>query len=141
MDATKLTSFGSSFLELVGSKWPEFLDHASLSKRGCLVIEYPSPHRPDRAVLRISADDDYDEVIIGFAGGHSHGGPWSDPDDGDYHFKSSMSFIRAILGEEVVGCVLNSGGAIGYLDHLKDAPYWSKVREVKSWKGTHDATY
>ena len=131
----------TAFLAVVREQWPEFMEFAVTNDAGDLVIEYPSPHRRDAMALWISADADLDEMIVGFGGGHSHGGPWNNPAAGDYQFKSTIEFIDGILAEDVVGCTLISGGAIGYLEHLKQQPYWCEVQSVHSWRGTHDEDF
>lgn len=111
----RLTEFGKQFVAVVRERWPAFLDFASVNERGELTIEFPR--------------------------GHSHGGLWNDPAWGDYEFASSIQFIDGTPNEEVVGCVLESGGAIGQLASLKQQPYWKDVRTVRSWLGKHDADY
>ncbi|MFT7463067.1 MAG: hypothetical protein ACI9EF_001409 [Pseudohongiellaceae bacterium] len=141
LDESRLTEIGTAFLRVVRARWPELEDFASLSEYDELTIECPSPHTAHAPVLWISADVHTDEVIIAFAGGHSSGGPWDEPESADFEFRSSIKFIDGILSEAVVGCVLKSGGAIGYLDYLKEEDYWSEVQSVRSWKGMHDADY
>ena len=139
MDASKLAPIGKEFLAVVQARWPEFLKYAAVDDSGSLVVEYPSPSRPDDAQLWISADADFDEVIIGFGGSHSHGGPWNQPDSADFGFNSSVEFIDNILNETVVGYTLQSGElGIGLLDYIKAAPYWKDVQSIRSWQGTHD---
>ena len=123
MDASKLAPIGKEFLAVVQARWPEFLKYASVDDSGSLVIEYPSPSRTDAAQLWISADADFDEVVIGFGGSHSHGGPWNQPDSADVCFNSSAEFIDTILNETVVGYTLRSGqSGIGLLACIKAAP-------------------
>ena len=138
---SKPSKIKNAFLAVVRDRWPEFIGFATTNDGGDFVIEYPSPHRSDGMVLWISADADLDEVIVGFGGGHSHGGPWDEPDAADYQFKSTIEFIDSILAEDVVGCTLTSGGSIGNLNSLKQQPYWCNVRSVRSWRGTHDEEF
>lgn len=139
LDEARLTEIGTAFLAVVRGRWLAFLKFASLSEFDEVTIEYPSPHTAHALALWISADVHTDEVIVAFAGGHSHGGPWRAPEDEDFEFRSSIKFIEGILSEAVVGCVLKSGGAIGYLDAMKQQPYWNDVQSIRSWRGKHDA--
>ena len=141
MDATKLAPIGREFLAVVQLRWPDFSKHAAVDGSGSLVIEYPSPTRPADALLWISADADFDEIIIGFGAGHSHGGPWTDPAAADFGFRSSVQSIDDILSETVVGYTVRSGqSGIGRLADIKSAPYWEDVQSIQSWQGTHDRT-
>ena len=127
-----------AFLSVVQERWPEFMSYSSISEHGDLVVEYPSPYTMNASVLWISADVHYDEIIVSFGGGHMHGGAWDDISAPDYQFQSTIKLIDAILNDEVVGCTLKSGGALGYLEYLKKQPYWCNVRSIRSWCGTHD---
>ena len=139
MNTSRLTPIGNAFLKLIRSRWPELLDHARVDDCGSLVIEYASPHRSDAETLWISADADLDEIIIGFGGGHSHGGPWTDPDSPDHAFHASEKFLADLFAERVVGCTLTTGGgSIGYLDELRTVSWWGDVRAIRSWRGSHD---
>lgn len=139
MDKSKLARIGSAFLDVVRTRWPEFLPFASITEFGELRIEFPSPISPRMPVLWITTDVHSDEVIVGFGGGHSHGGPWDDPSSPDFAFAESVAFINAILRDEVVGCSLASGGgAIGYIDHMRDRKYLGKAKSIRSWSGDLD---
>ena len=139
IDEGRLTLIGSKFLRVIKDRWPEFLNFASLQVDNELVIEYPSPHSANAPVLWISADVHLDEMIVGLAGPHSNGGPWNDPSELDYEFRSTIKFIEAILREEVVACMWRTGGAIGQLEYLKSQAYWKDVQSIRSWRGSFDA--
>tara|TARA_R110002073_G_scaffold87721_4_gene208339 strand:- start:331 stop:747 length:417 start_codon:yes stop_codon:yes gene_type:complete len=134
-----LVDIGTAFLELLRARWPEFAQHASVDECGSLVVTMPSPRRSDGTSLWLSADADSDEVIVAFGGGHSHGGPWLELCDVDYQFQASARLLDDVLAERVVGCTIGGGGgAIGSLDQMRSASWWSDVRAIRSWLGTHD---
>jgi hypothetical protein len=136
LEISELQGVAKAFGEMICARWPEFLQHAS-TRQGSLWIELPAPS--GATTLWIRADVDFDEVIIGIGGGHSHGGEWEQADDPDYRFEASVRFIGDILADRVVGCShCGGGGSIGTLDHLRAVPWWRSVVEVRSWTGVHD---
>lgn len=139
MEISRLAPIGTAFLELVQTRWPEFVQHASVDECGSLVVTVPATDRSDGAVLWFCADADYDEVIVAFGGGHSHGGPWLELGDIDYQFQASTRIIDDVLAERAVGCTIGAGGgAIGYVDQMRSASWWSDVQAIRSWRGSHD---
>ncbi len=137
-ECIELKGIARAFLVTLRERWPEFVANAFVED-GSLVIRQPSSS--GQCELWITADVDFDEIIIGIGGGHSHGGDWRNPESSDYEFKSSIAFIEGILVDRVVGCTLkNGGGDIGDLAFLRSRDYWGEVVEVVSWLGSHDQT-
>ena len=136
IDHTKFEGVAKAFADVAIERWPEFLQFAK-DEDGSLRFDIPAPSGVTD--LMIIADIDYDEVIIGIGGGHSHGGPWQEPGDPDYRFEASIRFIGEILGDKAVGCShRGGGGSIGKLEYLRASSWWRSVAEVRSWSGAHD---
>jgi hypothetical protein len=136
IDETRLGPVAAAFLSVVGARWPDLLLHA-VEEEGSLVFTVPAPM--GSAVLWIAADIDFDEVIIGFGGGHSHGGPWQAGEAADGDFHRTIAFLDDIFAERVVGCRFeDGGGALCSLDVARASPWWAHVRAVRSWRGRHD---
>ena len=139
MDEARIGEIGKAFFGIIQARWPQFIPFFVEDGSSDLVINYPSPHRSDGLGLYLLADADLDEMIVGFGGGHSHGGPWREPGDVDYGFGGSIAFIEGILDESVVHAVYESGGGrMGDLSTLKAREDWGSVVTIRSWRGTHD---
>ena len=79
MDEARIGEIGKAFFGIIQARWPQFIPFFVEDGSSDLVINYPSPHRSDGLGLYLLADADLDEMIVGFGGGHSHGGPWREP--------------------------------------------------------------
>ncbi len=139
LDLTKASDIARAFHKVFVARWPEYAHLASLNAGGDLSFEIPrgSEARPlsDEPLL-VVADVDYDETIIVFGGGHSHGGGWREPGDPDFEFQGAVRFIEEIFDEAVVGYSTGSGG--GGFREVTDVECAQDIVRVRSWRGTHD---
>jgi len=114
----------------------EWLAHSEMTAERDLHLKLPPPCGSDCGPIWVQIDGDYDEIIVGFAGAHSHGGSWREVGDPDHRFQGTLSFVSRIKAEAVVAYTLPGHGG-GFQDSAA-IPSLPKDAVVRSWKGTHN---
>ncbi len=139
IDLSQANELARAFHGAVVTHWPEFAAFARLNESGELVFEVSrnlADNEGDRVCLVATADEDLDETIIAFGGGHSHGGDWRCPTGPDFRFQGSIRLIEDIIAERVIGYSTEAGG--GGLGSHQQMASLENVTDVRSWRGTYD---
>lgn len=139
LDLGAASEFACAFHKALVARWPEFAPHADFNAFGDLTFEVPRNVAIDalgEEVLIVIADEDLDETLIAFGGGHSHGGAWRTATDPDHQFRGSIKFIEDILAERVIGFSTGQGG--GGMGSREWVDSQENANHVRSWQGTYD---